>query len=97
MMGRSACSCVYRWVDVVARPVPVYAPVDECACVYVYMPVNVYVAVAVMYVCMYLLVHPFIHTSMRPSRKLKLKIETIPKTKIEIPNRKSKIQFQICD
>nr|DAF50365.1 MAG TPA: hypothetical protein [Siphoviridae sp. ctBCr48] len=34
---------------------------------------------------------------MRPSRKLKLKIETIPKFKIQFPKRKSKIQFQICD
>ena len=33
---------------------------------------------------------------MHPSRKLKLKIETIPKFKIQFPKRKSKIQFQIC-
>lgn len=87
---------MYRWVDMFARPVPVYAPVDGYAGVYVYMPVNVYVAVAV-YVCVYASACPSIHTFMRPSRKLKLKIETIPKTKIEIPNRKSKIQFQIWD
>ena len=72
MMGRSACSCVYRWVDVVARPVPVYAPVDECACVYVYMPVNVYVAVAV-YVCVYVSacpsIHPYIYA---PEQKIEI-------------------------
>ena len=76
---------------------PVYAPVDGyvgvcaymCACVYA--PVHEYAAVAV-YVC----VHPSIHLSMCPSRKLKLKIETIPKFKIQFPKRKSKIQFQIC-
>ena len=66
----------------------VYASVDECVgvCAYVrvcvYAPVHEYVVVTVaVYVC----VHPSIHTSMCPSRKLKLKIETIPKFKIQFP------------
>ena len=93
---RSACSYVYRWVNIFARPVPIYALVDGYVGVYVYAPVNVYVAVAVhIYIYIYLLVHPSIHTSMRPSRKLKLKIETIPKFKIQFP--KTEIQNPISD
>lgn len=72
MMGRSACPCMYRWVDVFARPVPVYAPVDGYAGVYVYMPVNVYVAVAV-YVCVYVSacpsIHPYIYA---PEQKIEI-------------------------
>ena len=98
MVKRSACPYMYRWVDVFAHPVPVYALVNRCVGVYVYASVNVYVAVAV-YICVYLLAHPFIHlsihTSMRPSRKLKLKIETIPKFKIQFP--KLEIQNPISD
>ena len=96
LVERSACPYVYRWVNIFARPVPVYAPVDRyvgvCAymCVCVYAPVHEYAAVAV-YVC----VHPSIHTYMRPSRKLKLKIETIPKFKIQFP--KLEIQNPISD
>ena len=56
----SACPYVYRWVDVFARSVPVYALVDGYVGVYVYAPVNVYVAVAV-YIYIYLLVHPSIY------------------------------------
>ena len=93
---RSACLYVYRWANIFARPVPIYAPVDGCIGVYVYAPVNVYVAVAVcIYACVYLFVHPSIHTSMRPSRKLKLKIETIPKFKIQFS--KLEIQNPISD
>ena len=96
LVERSACPYVYRWVDVFARPVPVYALVNRCIGVYVYAPVNVYVAVAVyIYVCVYLLVHPSIHASMHPSRKLKSKIETIPKFKIQFP--KLEIQNPISD
>ena len=40
-------------------------------------------------------IHLSIHTSMRPSRKLKLKIETIPKFKIQFP--KLEIQNPISD
>ena len=55
LVERSACSYVYRWVNVFAHSVPVYALVDGYigVCVYVFMclcvyaPVNVYVAVAV--------------------------------------------------
>ena len=96
LVKRSACPYMYRWVNIFARSVPVYALVDGYVGVCVYAPVNVYVAVAV-HIYIYLLVHPSIHTSMRPSRKLKLKIETIPKFKIQFPKRKSKIQFQICN
>ena len=78
MMGRSACPCVYRWVDVFARPILVYAPVDECACVYVYMSVNIYVAVrdaVAVYVCVYVSACPSIHPYIYA-----------PKQKIEIEN-----------
>ena len=54
LVERSACSYVYRWVNVFARSVPVYALVDGCIGVYVYAPVNVYVAVAV---------HIYVHIS----------------------------------
>ena len=58
------CPYMYRWVDVFARPVPIYALVDGYVGVYVYAPVNVYVAVAVhIYMYIYLLVHPSIYPS----------------------------------
>ena len=66
LVERSACSYVYRWVDVFAYPVHVYALVDRCVgicaymCVCVYAPVHEYAAVAV-YVC----VHPSIHLCAR--------------------------------
>ena len=62
----SACPYVYRWVNIFARPVLIYASVDECVgvcaymCVCVYAPVHEYAAVAV-YVC----VHPSIHICAR--------------------------------
>ena len=96
----STCPYVYRWVDVFARPVPVYTLVNGYVGVYVYVSVNVYVAVAV-YVCVCVCVstcssiYPSIHTYMRPSRKLKSKIETIPKFKIQFP--KLEIQNPISD
>lgn len=62
LVERSTCPYVYRWVNIFARPVPVYALVDRCIGVYVYAPVNVYVAVAV-YIYIYLLVHPSIYPS----------------------------------
>ena len=81
LVERSACPYVYRWVNIFARPVPVYAPVDGYVGVYVYAPVNVYVAVAVyIYVCVYLLVHPSIHLSIHP-------FIYAPEQKIEIENR----------
>ena len=68
---------MYRWVDVFARSVPIYAPVDGYVGVCVYAPVNVYVAVAVyIYVCVYLLVHPSIYPYIYA-----------PEQKIEIENR----------
>ena len=68
---------MYRWVNVFARPVPIYAPVDGYVGVCVYAPVNAYVAVAVyIYVCVYLLVHPSIYPSIYA-----------PEQKIEIENR----------
>lgn len=75
LVERSACPCVYRWVNIFARSVPVYALVDGYVGVCVYAPVNVYVAVAVhMYI--YLLVHPSIHPYIYA-----------PEQKIEIENR----------
>lgn len=58
LIERSACSYVYRWVNIFTRPVPVYALVDGYVNVYVYAPVNVYVAVAV---------HIYVHISACPS------------------------------
>ena len=54
LVERSACPYVYRWVNIFARPVPVYALVDGYVGVCVYAPVNVYVAVAV---------HIYVHIS----------------------------------
>ena len=79
LVGHSACPYMYRWVNIFARPVPVYALVDRCIGVYVYVPVNVYVAVAVhIYVhistcsSIHLSIHPYIYA---------------PEQKIEIENR----------
>ena len=58
LVRRSACPYVYRWVNIFARSVPVYALVDGYVNVCVYAPVNVYVAVAV---------HIYIHISTCPS------------------------------
>lgn len=66
---------MYRWVDVFARSVPVYALVNKCMGVYVYAPVNVYVAVAVC-IYIYMPVHPSIHPYIYT-----------PEQKIEIENR----------
>ena len=77
LIERSACPYVYRWVNIFARSVPIYALVDGYVGVYVYAPVNVYVAVAVyIYVCVYLLVHPSIYPYIYA-----------PEQKIEIENR----------
>lgn len=89
---------MYRWVNIFARSVPVYALVDGYVGVCVYAPVNVYVAVAVhiyVHISTCSSIHLSIHTSMHPSRKLKLKIETIPKFKIQFP--KLEIQNPISD
>ena len=79
LVERSACPYVYRWVNIFAHPVPVYAPVDGYVGVHVYAPVNVYVAVAVyIYVCVSACssIHLFIHPSIYA-----------PEQKIEIENR----------
>ena len=77
LVERSACPYMYRWVNIFARSVPIYAPVDGYVGVCVYAPVNVYVAVAVyIYVYAYLLVHPSIYPSIY-----------VPEQKIEIENR----------
>ena len=77
LVERSACPYVYRWVNIFARSVPVYALVDGYVGVCVYAPVNAYVAVAVyIYVCVYLLVHPSIYPYIYASEQ-----------KIEIENR----------
>ena len=75
LVERSACPYVYRWVNIFARPVPIYALVDGYVGVCVYAPVNVYVAVAV-HIYIYLLVHPSIHPYIYA-----------PEQKIEIENR----------
>ena len=54
LIERSACPYVYRWVNIFARSVLVYALVDGYVGVCVYAPVNVYVAVAV---------HIYVHIS----------------------------------
>ena len=77
LVERSAYPYMYRWVNIFARSVPVYALVDGYGGVCVYAPVNVYVAVAVyIYVCVYLLVHPSIYPYIYA-----------PEQKIEIENR----------
>lgn len=65
LVERSACPYVYRWVDVFARSVPVYALVDGYVSVYVYAPVNVYVAVVV---------HIYVHISTCSSIHLSIHI-----------------------
>lgn len=95
---RSACPYMYRWVNIFARPVPVYALVDGyvSVCVYVFMRLSMHMLLLLcIYTYVYLFIHPSIHTSMHPSRKLKLKIETIPKFKIQFP--KLEIQNPISD
>ena len=57
-----------RWVDIFARPVPVYASVDGYAYVYVYVRVCVYAPVheyATVAVAVYVCVHPSIHLCTR--------------------------------
>ena len=65
LVERSTYPCVYRWVNIFARPVPVYALVDGYVGVCVYAPVNVYVAVAV---------HIYVHTSTCSSIHLSIHI-----------------------
>lgn len=66
---------MYRWVNIFARPVPVYALVDGYVGVCVYAPVNVYVAVAV---------HIYVHISTCSSIYPYI---YAPEQKIEIENR----------
>ena len=65
LVERSACPYVYRWVNIFARPVPVYALVNGCIGVYVYAPVNVYVAAAV---------HIYVHISTCSSIHLSIQL-----------------------
>ena len=58
LVERSACPYMYRWVNIFAHSVPIYALVDGYVSVCVYAPVNVYVAVAV---------HIYVHISTCPS------------------------------
>ena len=62
---RSACPYMYRWVDVFACPVLIYALVDGYVSLCVYAPVNVYVAVAV---------HIYVHISTCSSIHLSIHI-----------------------
>ena len=102
LVKRSACPYMYRWVNIFARSVPVYALVDGYVgvCVYVFVCLCACQCICCCccaYICtyIYLFIHPSIHTYMPPSRKLKLKIETIPKFKIQFP--KLEIQNPISD
>ena len=65
LVKRSACPYMYRWVNIFARPVPIYTPVDRYVGVCVYAPVNVYVAVAV---------HIYVHISTCSSIHLSIHI-----------------------
>ena len=71
LIERSACPYVYRWVNIFARPVPIYTPVDGYVGVYVYAPVNAYVAVAV-----YIYVHISACSSIHLSIHLCARAET---------------------
>ena len=65
---RSACPYVYRWVNIFARSVPVYALVEGYVGVCVYAPVNVYVAIAVhiyVHISTYSSIHLSIHLCAR--------------------------------
>ena len=75
LIERSACPYVYRWVNIFACSVPVYALVNRCIGVCIYAPVNVYVAVAV-----YIYVHISTCSSIYP-------YIYAPEQKIEIENR----------
>ena len=66
---------MYRWVNIFARSVPVYALVDGYVSVCIYASVNVYVAVAV---------HIYVHISACPSIYPYI---YAPEQKIEIENR----------
>ena len=81
LVERSACSYVYRWVNIFARSVPVYALVDGYVGVCVYAPINVYVhecvdVLVAVYVCVYASACPSIHLCIYA-----------PEQKIEIENR----------
>ena len=76
---RSACPYMYRWVNIFARPVPVYALVDGYVgvCVYVFMRLSMYMLLLLcIYMYIYLLVHPSIYPYIYA-----------PEQKIEIENR----------
>ena len=71
----SACPYVYRWVNVFARPVLIYALEDGYVSVCVYAPVNVDVAVVVhiyVHISTCSFIYPYIYA---------------PEQKIEIENR----------
>ena len=79
LVERSACSYMYRWVNIFARPVPIYALVDGYigVCVYVFMHLSMFMLLLLcIYMYIYLLVHPSIHPYIYA-----------PKQKIEIENR----------
>ena len=68
LVKRSACPYVYRWVNVFARSVPIYALVNGYVSVCVYAPVNVYVAVAVhiyVHISTCSFIYPYIHLCAR--------------------------------
>ena len=65
LVKHSACPYMYRWVNIFARSVPIYALVDGYVGVCVYAPVNVYVAVVV---------HIYVHISTCSSIHLSIHI-----------------------
>ena len=79
LVERSACPYVYRWINIFARSVPVYALVDGYVgvCVYVFMRLSMYMLLLLcIYMYIYLLVHPSIYPYIYA-----------PEQKIEIENR----------
>ena len=102
LVERSACPYMYRWVNIFARSVPVYALVDGYVGVYVYAPVNVYVSVAVhIYVCVSTCssIYPSIHPSIYvPEQKIEIENRDHPQIQnsiFKIGNPKSNFRFAI--
>ena len=79
LVKRSAYPYMYRWVNIFARPVPIYALVDGyiSVCVYVFMRLSMYMLLLLcIYMYIYLLIHPSIYPYIYA-----------PEQKIEIENR----------
>ena len=79
LVERSAYPCVYRWVNIFARPVPVYALVDGYVGVYVYVFMHLYMNMLLL-LCIYMYIYLLVHPSIYP-------YIYAPEQKIEIENR----------